>query len=210
MPEKRGRRGPGACWVAVALVLAMGCREPRPALRPLAPEAVVLAFGDSLTRGTGAEPGESYPARLEALLGRRVINAGVPGEVTSQGLGRLAGALRETEPALVLLCHGGNDLLRRYDRGALKANLEAMVRLAWASGAEVVLLGVPNPGVFTSPPPLYPDLARELNIPYEGEIWRQVLTDPARKADAIHANAEGYRAVAEAVAALLSRAGARP
>ena len=86
---------------------------------------MVLAFGDSLTYGTGAQESESYPAQLEQLIGRRVIGAGVPGEVTAQALARLPGMLEEHAPKLLLLCIGGNDFLRRLGNGQAEANVRA-------------------------------------------------------------------------------------
>ena len=80
-----------ALWLSLALA---GCGEKTPGLPRLAPSDVVVAFGDSLTYGTGAAESESYPAVLGQLTGRTIVRAGVPGEVTAQGLARLP-AIRE-------------------------------------------------------------------------------------------------------------------
>lgn len=192
----------------IVLVLLAAACSGGPKLPRLAPDAVVLAFGDSLTFGTGANPHESYPARLEALIGRKVVVSGVPGEASAAGLSRLSSALEETKPQLLILCHGGNDLLRKLDDGQAANNLRAMVRLAKAQGAQVVLIGVPKPGLLPSPAGFYEDIAREFKLPYEGAALRKILTDNALKSDLVHPNAAGYARLAEAVAALLKKAGA--
>src|ERR1700682_4354310 len=90
---------------------------------------------------------ESYPAQLEKLIGRRVVRAGVPGEVTAQALQRLPGALDEYSPRLLILCIGGNDFLRRLGNGQAEHNVRAMVQLAKGRGVGVVLIGTPEPGL---------------------------------------------------------------
>ena len=174
----------------------------------LAGNAVVLAFGDSLTYGTGAEPAESYPAVLEKLIGRRVVNAGIPGEVTGAGLSRLPEVLEKEKPALMLLCHGGNDLLRRLNQQQAAHNLRAMIRLARERGVFVVLIAVPSPGVSLSPPPMYREIATDLGLPFEDKILVTVLADGSLKSDYIHPNAAGYRRMAESLATLLKKSGA--
>jgi lysophospholipase L1-like esterase len=192
---------------AVILLLVWGCGE-RPKLERLPSDAVVLAFGDSLTFGTGATEQESYPAQLEALIGRRVVRAGVPGEVSAQALARLPGALDEHAPKLLLLCIGGNDFLRRLGNPQAERNVREMVQLAKSRGVAVLLIGTPEPGFSVSPPAFYAAIAKELRVPYEGGIIGEVLIDRALKADPIHPNARGYRVIAERLADRLKQSGA--
>ena len=202
-------RSPSASRLAAALLaLALaGCGE-RPKLEHLASDAVVLAFGDSLTYGTGAAEDESYPAQLERLIGRRVVRAGVPGEVTAQALERLPRALDEHSPRLVLLCIGGNDFQRRLGARQAEDNVRAMVKLARGRGVEVLLIGTPEPGFSVSPPAFYADIAKEFHLPYEGAVMGEVLRDQGLKSDPIHPNARGYRVIAERVAERLKQSGA--
>lgn len=209
MRERSRTEGPVRTrWALIALVVLAAACSGGPKLPRLAPDAVVLAFGDSITFGTGADADQSYPARLQALIGRKVVSAGVPGEVSASALARLPGALDEAKPQLVILCHGGNDLLRKLDDVQTARNLRAMVGLARARGAEVVLIGVPKPGLLPSPAAFYAEIAKELRLPYEDSALRRILTDNALKSDFVHPNAAGYARLAEAVAALLKKAGA--
>jgi lysophospholipase L1-like esterase len=200
------RRALATACVAAAALWAAGCGEKTPALAPLDASAVLLAFGDSLTFGTGAGDGESYPAQLERLIGRKVVAQGVPGEMTAQGLARLPGVLEATEPRLLLLCHGGNDFLRKLPESEAAANVRAMVRLARDKGIAVVLIGVPKPGISPAPAAFYAEIAREFALPYEGAVLKTVLTDNALKSDWVHPNAQGYARIAAAMAALLKKA----
>jgi acyl-CoA thioesterase-1 len=194
--------------VAVLLVLLAGSCGERPKLERLAADAVVLAFGDSLTFGSGAHEDESYPAQLERLIGRRVVRAGVPGEVTAQALARLPGALDEHAPRLLLLCIGGNDFLRRLGNPQAERNVRDMVRLARSRGVAVVLIGTPEPGFTVTPPAFYSAIAKEFRVPYVESIIGEVLRDASLKADPIHPNARGYRLIAERVADQLKQSGA--
>ena len=196
-----------AAWI-LCLVLA-GCTPP-PELEPLAADAVVLAFGDSLTFGTGAGTGESYPEVLSGLIGRTVVNAGVPGEVSRDGLERLPALLDREQPALLLLCHGGNDQLQRLDPARLADNLRAMIREARDRNIAVVLIAVPAPGLSLRPLPLYAGIADEFGLAADLETVADILGDRALKSDYIHPNAAGYRRLALAVADLLRAAGAVP
>jgi len=191
------------------MFVGYGCGAPAPRLSAIPENGVVLAFGDSLTHGTGADPAkESYPAILQQLIDREVIRAGVPGEISYQGLQRLPDELAKHEPDLLILCHGGNDLLKKLPTEETVNHLRGMIELALDQGIEVVLIGVPGLQLFADPPEFYPDLAREYNIPYDGEIIPEILYDNTLKSDMTHPNAEGYRRMAAALAELLETHGA--
>ncbi|MES2365554.1 MAG: GDSL-type esterase/lipase family protein [Pseudomonadota bacterium] len=202
-----GRRG--LTWLyLLAVILLAGCGTHQPALPHLGPDDVVLAFGDSLTYGTGVDEANSYPVQLSQLIGRKVVAAGVPGELTAQGVTRLPRVLDAVHPKLLLLCLGGNDLLHKLDAATIATNLRTMVYEARQRGIAVVLIGVPEPKLFGGVPKFYADIAAKADVPYESRILKTVLFDNTKKSDPIHPNAAGYRMIAEALAKLLHQTGA--
>ena len=198
----RARLRRGGPWillaVLVALVAAVGCAR-SVKIRPLAADAVVVAFGDSLTSGYGAEAGQDYPSVLAQLSGWQVANAGVPGELSSDGVARLPEVLAEYRPALVLLCHGGNDILAERPAEQIAADLDAMIRLCREAGAEVVLIGVPQKGLWLKPAPFYAEVAKRNEVPLVADAIAEVLGKSALKSDHVHPNAAGYARIGEAV-----------
>jgi lysophospholipase L1-like esterase len=199
---------PRAALLALAAVLAVACGPSVPRLPKLDEAGVILAFGDSLTFGTGASPQQAYPAALERKLSRKVVAAGVPGETTEEGLRRLPGVLDEVRPQLLVLCHGGNDFLRRLDEGKAADNVREMVRIAQGQGVAVVLLSTPKPGFGAQKVRFYEEIGREFAIPVETDVIADVLTSNKYKSDLVHPNVAGYARIAEAVADLLRKAGA--
>ena len=197
-----------AAAVTLLIILPLSACSKTPPIPKLAADATVLAFGDSLTFGTGAAPAESYPAQLQARIERKVIASGVPGEVSADGLARLPATLDETTPKLLILCHGGNDFLRKMDERQAAANLRAMVKLAQDRGIAVLLIATPKPGLMLSPPDFYGEIAREFRLPFNDGILKKVLADNAFKSDLVHPNAKGYGLIADDIAALLKKTGA--
>lgn len=195
----------------LSVFVLVACSGEPPQLTPLDPNRPILAFGDSLTYGKGVGEEQAYPAVLERLIGIPVINAGISGEESSEGLERLPRLLEETQPQLVVLCHGGNDLLRKRNLDTLQNNLRQMIRIIRESGAEVILLGVPEPKLLLrTAPDFYENLAKEFDIPYDGEVIPEVESDDDLKSDPFHPNAAGYRMMAEAVYSLLKARRALP
>jgi len=192
-------------WCFFCLI---SCSNSLPTLKPLSSNAVIVAFGDSLTFGTGTNSQtESYPAVLQQLTGRTVINSGIPGEISQQGLLRLPLILEQTKPDLVVLCHGGNDLIRRLGNDQLKNNLDKMIQLIQQSGAEVVLIAVPRLSITLAVPELYAELATAYNLPIELTVLAELEGDSAMKSDTIHPNSAGYKLLAERIRGLIFTAG---
>jgi acyl-CoA thioesterase-1 len=200
-----------AAWLVVCALLPgaglAGCSRGL-ALPRLEPTDVILAFGDSLTFGTGASAEQSYPAVLEALVQRRVVREGYPGETSAQGMERLPALLDQHTPKLLLLCMGGNDMLQQVDARITEQNLRSMVSMARSRGIAVVLIGVPQLQLLGGTAPFYRTVADAERIPLEEEALSSVLRRAAYKSDPIHPNAEGYRLLAQALADLLRRSGA--
>lgn len=199
-------------------LLCVACPDGR-GLPFLGKDAVILCFGDSLTFGTGAEETKSYPAVLAELTGRKVVNAGVPGEVSAEGLRRLPGVLDRARPQLMTLCLGVNDIRRGVDRRELKDNMREMLKLAKKRGVPVLLIAAPElrltltkegtwDFIARTPPPLYAELSKKFGAPLEADILGRIINDPALKSDALHPNAAGYRKLAEAVVDILRENGA--
>lgn len=183
----------------IALVFLQACSDEKQKFE-LADSDVILAFGDSLTFGTGANPEQSYPAQLAKLTGRTVINAGVPGEISEKALERLPELLNKHHPQLVILCHGGNDLLRKLNVGELESNLGKMVDLIQQSGADVLLVSVPKPGLLMQASPVYQRIAEAKDVAIEDGIIAKVEAEIEWKSDPIHPNAIGYKKIAEQLA----------
>lgn len=204
-------RSPGyVIWLLVALHAA--CASP-PRYSALPAGTSVLAFGDSVTHGTGAGPGQDYPSLLGAISGWDVHNYGVPGDTSAGAKARLEGALDETRPALVIVEIGGNDFLRRTPEAEVKANIRGILQIVKQAGIPVVLVATPRfslaGAAFGSLPDaeLYAQLAQEDDVPLVPNVFAAVLSDPSLKSDAIHPNAEGYKHMTEGIAAALRALG---
>ncbi len=197
-----------ALMIMLALLLN-ACERERPVALPYVSEQeVILAFGDSITFGTGAKSEESYPAVLAGLIERQVVNAGIPGDITAGGLERLPTVLEKYSPRLVLLCLGGNDFLRKKSPAETEKNLDAMLNMLREARVSVVLLGVPRPGLSLKTDPVYEKLADQHKVLLIEDLVRDVLSEKSLKSDTVHPNARGYRVMAEELAEALDKHGA--
>lgn len=159
-----------------------------------------MAFGDSLTSGVGASKSTSYPSVLAKLLNVKVVNEGISGEVSARGLARLGDILDKHSPSLLILLHGGNDLLRRLSEKTLIANLNAMIKLAQSKNIKVILIGVPKPGVFLKTASFYKKVAKNNKVLYLEDNFTDIFLKKKFKSDSIHLNEKGYKKLAESIA----------
>ena len=190
-------------------LLVSGCNDSSPTFNKLSQQAVILAFGDSLTYGTGASADSDYPTILSKLSGHEVINVGVPGEISSTGLKRLPALLEEYQPELLILIHGGNDFLRKIPKQQTKENLEQMIDEAKQRDIKVVLLGVPSSTLFLlSSAEIYQEIAEQQNTVIDLDTMPKILSSKELKSDTIHPNDQGYRLMAENIFNLLVDSGA--
>lgn len=174
---------------------------------------VLVAFGNSLTAGFGAEPGKGYPDYLQRDIDKkgypwRVVNEGVSGDTTTDGLARVPEVIAQ-KPDIVILELGANDGLRGLPIATTKANLEQMVQQLQAAGARVVLAGMtlpPNYGPDYIKPfeNLYKELASKYNVTLIPFLLAGVGGNPAlMQQDGLHPTAVGNRRVAENVMAVI-------
>ncbi len=168
-------------------------------LKPLAKDVVILALGDSLTYGTGVDKKNSFPSKLALLLNRKVINAGVPGNTTSQCLSRLPQLLNKYHPQLVIVGLGGNDLLRRVDLKTIKSNLSKIIELLQKKQIDIIVIAPPKPSLILKAPKFYSRLAKKYNIPVDTKILANLLSKPNQKSDRIHLNKTGYLNLAKRI-----------
>lgn len=197
----------------LAATLVFGACARKPKLTAIAPGKGVLAFGDSVTFGTGAASGEDWPTLLAQRTGWRITNGGIPGDTAEAGQSRLQALLDEHQPVLVILEIGGNDFLRRRPPKAVKADLRRLIQAARQAGAQVVLVAVPELsllGIVARKPadsPIYRELGDEEKVPVIDDVFSDVLGRPELCADQIHPNAQGYQVMAAGIHAALKTLG---
>lgn len=198
--------------VLLSFLPLAGCGRKAPRAQAVPRDATVLALGDSLTSGVGASADTAYPAVLQRLTGWKVVNAGVPGDTSTQALARLPGLPQQHQPALVIVSIGGNDFLRRQGASTTRAQVRQICELVRASGAQVLLVAVPELSLLAaagrlSDHALYADIADELKIPLHRKGWSAVLADARLRSDQIHANAAGYAEFAQGLVKTLRDSG---
>ena len=160
----------------------------------------IIAFGDSLTAGYGAQPGEDWPSRLSATLGTPIVNAGVSGDTTQSALARIEADVLARDPRIVIVGLGGNDFLSNTAIETTETNLRTIVQRIEGSGAAVVLLAFRFPSISADYDAMYKRVAKSERCALIEGVLSGILTDQSLKSDEIHPNARGYALMAERLA----------
>ncbi|HLI77846.1 MAG TPA: arylesterase [Acidobacteriaceae bacterium] len=174
---------------------------------------LLVCFGDSLTAGAGVDPDEAYPAYLQQRLDQagyayHVVNAGVSGNTTKDGLSRLDAVLQQ-HPQVVVVEFGGNDGLRGLSTQQAQRNLDIMVGKLKASGAKVALAGITLPPQYggdyiRSFNAMFPAVANKYHVPLLPFVLQDVYGVPGDiQDDGVHATAQGNKQVAANVEKLV-------
>ena len=196
--------------VPAARTSAAAVRAPHPIAggRP-----VIACFGDSLTAGYGTDPGGSYPDFLQTALddagySYKVVNEGVSGNTTKDGLARVDTVLA-LHPQIVVVEFGGNDGLRGLPLNDTKTNLDSMVARLTRSGAKVAIAGITLPPDYGADyirqlTAIYPLLSTRYHAPLLPFLLEGVYgVSGDMQADRTHATAKGNRVVAQNVLRLI-------
>lgn len=157
----------------------------------------VVCFGDSLTYGTGAADGRTYPDRLAERLGEPVVNAGVPGDTAADALARLEDDVLVHEPRAVFITLGGNDLKNGVSREIAFRNLKIIVATLQDRGALVILGGIDIPFWGRGFGDAYRQLAEETGSVLVPNVLDGLVGKSELMSDSIHPNAAGYAIMAE-------------
>jgi len=185
----------GAIALAIVLAVYLGIRHfsPAPPVKNPRPAGEnIICFGDSLTYGTGASQGMDYPSQLSRLIGRPVINAGIPGDTTSTALARLERDVLDRSPRIVLITLGGNDQKNRRDRDQAFRNLRAIITAIQERGALVIVGGLDVPVWGRGFQEQYKKVCEQTGAVLVPDALKGLLGNPEKMSDAIHPNDAGY------------------
>lgn len=156
----------------------------------------IICFGDSLTAGTGAEPGQGYPSKLAKRLARDVINAGVPGDTTASALSRLSEDVLDHDPRIVLITLGGNDLMSDVPAADAMDRLGTIISRIQDRGALVIVGGLRPPIHGRAYIEGYDQLCEDNGCVLIDNVLDDIMGKSGLMSDRIHPNAKGYEVMA--------------
>ena len=165
----------------------------------------IICFGDSITFGYGANPGEDYPSVLGKMVKLTVINAGVDGDTTFAALERLEQDVLSKKPRLVIVEFGGNDFLKKIPKETTVNNLSQIIDRIQAQGIIVALVDISAGMFFMEYRAAFKKLAENKQTIFIPVVLNKIITNPAMKSDFFHPNARGYKMIASRIYKAIDR-----
>ena len=185
-------------------IFLAGCFEPK--IKNLDSRGTnIICFGDSITFGYGANPGEDYPSALGKMVKLPVVNAGVDGDTTFAALERLENDVLVKNPRLVIVEFCGNDFLKKIPKEDTIKNLKVIIERIQDQGAMVALVDISAGMFFREYRAAFRRLADEKKAIFIPVVLSKIITNPAMKSDFFHPNARGYKIVASRVHGAIAR-----
>ncbi len=157
----------------------------------------IVCFGDSLTEGDGATDGMTYPYYLQQLTNIPVVNKGISGNKSQDGLDRIEDIL-QFKNSLIIVEFGANDWFQQIPISETKKNMEQIVDKLKEMGNIVVLVSVEDKQLRQ----LYillKSLAKEKNILFINGVLHEFWNDKTLFSDNVHPNSKGYKLVADKI-----------
>ncbi len=190
--------------IIVLIIVLSGCANPE--IKNLdAKGSSIICFGDSITFGYGANPGEDYPSNLRPMVKLPMINAGVDGDTTFTALERLENDVLAKDPRLVIVEFCGNDFLKKIPREDTVKNLSRIIDRIQNKGAMVALVDISSGMFFNEYRRAFRELARGKKAIFIPAVLSRIITNPAMKSDFFHPNERGYKVVAGRVYKAIAR-----
>jgi len=187
-------------YIGIALIISIAgifyfLRTPTYTNHPPQNETIV-AFGDSLVEGKGSTSGNDFVSLLSKKINKPILNLGISGNTTQDGLARLD-RVTDTQPGTVLLLLGGNDYLQKVEKKKTFKNLEQIIQTLQSKGIFVILLGIRGGILTDSFDGDFANLADKMHIPYVPNVLSGLYGNQQYMSDAVHPNDRGYTKIAD-------------
>ena len=163
----------------------------------------IVAFGDSLVWGEGADEGRDFVSLLSQRIGQPIINLGNPGDTTAAGLARISG-LDQYHPKVVILLLGGNDYLKRVPSDETFVNLGTLIQDIQSRGAVVLLLGIRGGVLVDHFAPQFERLRDTYHTAYVSDVLGGLFGNHEFMSDEVHPNNLGYAKIADRIYPVLA------
>ncbi|MCC2630481.1 MAG: lipolytic enzyme family, partial [Candidatus Paceibacter sp.] len=174
-----------ACYIAFSHVQAQTIDRP----------LNVIAFGDSVTVGTGTTIGRNYVQILSERTGIAIENQGISGNTTAQALARVDTDIISKDPDIVIVFLGGNDILQNIDAPITLSNIRTIVTRIQSSGAKVILVSIHDSFILDDYEEGYQDIANETGAYFVSGVLRGIIGRSEFMFDAVHPNNAGHKII---------------